>query len=155
MWFYGDVDLLSDLLHWYSCRICMHAIFVWVFSRCSSFFPLSKDMYVWFIGDFKLLIGVNVCLSLYFSPVIDWWSVQGVPHLSINDRWLDSSTHATVKRKGGQNNGGQCKVQHTSTNGTMFCFLLFRQNTLYCLVSHAVDLLEWEHVVSPSCLPKL
>lgn len=32
--------------------------------------------------DSELPVGVNGCLCLCVSPVMAWWSVQGVPHLS-------------------------------------------------------------------------
>lgn len=44
--------------------------------------PQSKDMQVRLIGDSKLAVGVNGCLSSCISPVMDWQPVQGVLHLS-------------------------------------------------------------------------
>lgn len=64
--------------------ICLHA-------PCGYGFPLgtlappptqSKDMQVRLIGDSKLAVGVNGCLSSCISPVMDWQPVQGVLHLS-------------------------------------------------------------------------
>lgn len=38
-----------------------------------------KTCEIRFIGDFKLAVGVNGCLSLCVSSATDWWPVQGVP----------------------------------------------------------------------------
>lgn len=56
------------------CRVCM-SFSVWV-----GFLPQSKDIQVRCIGNSKL--GVNGCVCLPVSPVIDGWPVQAVQHLS-------------------------------------------------------------------------
>lgn len=53
----------------------------WVLSGYPGFLSKSRDMHVRFIGDFKLTVGVSVCvdssfsLSLCIGPVMDCWPV--------------------------------------------------------------------------------
>ena len=50
----------------------------------------KKNMHVRLIGDSKLSLGMSVSLCGRLSlcvPVMDWRPVQGVPHLSPDDRW--------------------------------------------------------------------
>ena len=64
-------------------------VYAWVLFGYSGFFPPSKDMHVRLIGDSKIVLiseCVCGCLSLC-GPVMDWRPVQGVPHLSPDDRW--------------------------------------------------------------------
>lgn len=48
-------------------------------SRCSRFFPPSKDTHARLTGNSKLAIDVNVsgkvCLSPFVIPVIDWLNI--------------------------------------------------------------------------------
>lgn len=72
----------ADALHFVEPNLglfvwCLHALpmFTWVASGFSGFLTSSKDMYVWLIGDFRLLVGGTVgvcgCLSLV-SPVMNF-----------------------------------------------------------------------------------
>lgn len=45
---------------------------VWVFPSCSNFPPTVQDIQVRLIGNYKLPVGVNGCVSLYVSPSVDW-----------------------------------------------------------------------------------
>lgn len=101
-WFIQNLDIsrvpqCSKLQH---CHFTARRADVWIhglawdLSVCGCMFSLcvpslTKDMHVSLIGDCKLLIGVNLCLSVYVSTVIEWWSIQGEPCLSpkhIRDR---------------------------------------------------------------------
>ena len=70
------------------------SMYAWGLSGYSGFLPLSKNMHVRLIGVSKIVLRsewerVCGCLShlSLCGPVMDWRPVQGVPRLSLDDRW--------------------------------------------------------------------
>lgn len=55
-------------------------------SCCISFLQKSSDIHVMLICASQLAgllqMSIHCCLSVCFNPVMDWWSVQGVPSIS-------------------------------------------------------------------------
>lgn len=59
--------------------LCMFSL--WVFSRCSSLFPESKNRQVWlthnYIAPMCVKLSITGCPSLCVSHVIDWLTCPG------------------------------------------------------------------------------
>jgi len=65
-------------------------VYAWVLSGYSSSSHRPKTLNVRLIGVSKIVLRSEcerVWLFVLFGPVMDWWPIKGVPHLSPDDRW--------------------------------------------------------------------